>query len=445
MDPLMPGPLIVLGAGLAGLSAAHHLGGDREVFEKEAYLGGHCHTKSVDGFNFDEGAHVFFGTDECSQAFVREPLGSELVRREAEIWNNYGGRRYGRYPVQVNLHALPPELVTRCILDFVEASRQPEREVRSYREWCYACFGKTFADTFMLRYARKVWTVDPDELTTDWLGSRVGGRISRPSLEQVVRGAVDPNPQVLNYLTEFSYPEQGGFGRIVEPIASGVREAVRLGCGATRIESAARRITFADGSVREYGAAISTIPLPSLVRMTVDAPAEVRAAAEALMWTSVRCVNLGVARPHVGLGHWVYFYDHEIPFFRISFPHKLAARNAPAGHGSISCEIAYSSRKPIDDVDLVPRVVGALREVGILEASDRIVLEDQLDIPYAYVVFDFRRSEALRTIHGWMERVGLYPCGRFGEWGYHWSFDAIESGRRVAGRVAPLAGAMARP
>jgi hypothetical protein len=38
-----------------------------------------------------------------------------------------------------------------------------------------------------------------------------------------------------------------------------------------------------------------------------------------------------------------------------------------------------------------------------------------------------------------MERAGLVPCGRFGEWGYHWSFEAIESGKRAAARV--LAGA----
>jgi hypothetical protein len=63
------------------------------------------------------------------------------------------------------------------------------------------------------------------------------------------------------------------------------------------------------------------------------------------------------------------------------------------------------------------------------------VVEDQIDIPYAYVVFDFNRTASLATIHAWMESVKLYPCGRFGEWGYHWSFEAIESGQRVAAKV----------
>ena len=429
--------IIVLGAGLAGLSAAYHLGGDCEVFEKEDYLGGHCRTKRLDGFNFDEGAHVFFGKDDCSRQFVWDPLGAEMIPHHAEIWNNYGDQRIGRYPVQANANALPAELAARCVMDFIETTRQPEPEVRSYQDWCYASFGKTFADEFMLRYARKIWTVEPAEMNTEWLGSAVGGRVSRPSLEQVIRGAIDPHPQEFNYLTEFSYPAERGFGRILEPLAESVRH-VRLGCGVTSIETEARRIRFSDGTERNYAAAISTIPLPSLVRLAVDTPVEVRAAAERLMWTSIRCVNIGVARADVGPGHWVYFYDHEIPFFRVSFPSKFAPDNAPPGHSSISCEIAYSRRMPLNEDRLVERTVDALRRTGILRDSDRIIVEDQINIPYAYVVFDFDRAPSLRTIHGWMESVGLYPCGRFGEWGYHWSFEAIASGKRVAAQVTAL-------
>jgi protoporphyrinogen oxidase len=426
--------IIVLGAGFAGLSAAYHLGGDCEVFEKENHIGGHGRTKQVDGFNFDEGAHVFFGTDEISQKYVYDPIGKELFSFKAEIWNNYGDRSYGIYPVQANASALPAELATKCVLDFVNNAFEPEREVQTYEEWCYASFGKTFSDNFMLRYARKIWTVEPSEMNTEWLGSKVGGRISRPSLEQVLRGAIDREPQILNYLTEFNYPKEGGFERIISPIASEVKN-IHLGAGVTEIDSAARRITFADGEVRNYRAAISTVPLPNLVRLTIDAPEQVREAAEKLRWNSIKCVNLGIKREDVGPGHWVYFYDHDIPFFRVSFPSKFSPGNAPAGHGSISCEIAYSRHKPVNEENLVGRTVEALRATGILQETDEIVVEDVMDIPYAYVIYDFNRNESLEIIHNWMRSVGLYPCGRFGEWGYHWSFEAIESGQRVAAEV----------
>ena len=366
----MPERVIVLGAGLAGLSAAHLLEGHCVVFEKENAVGGHSRSHAVGGFLFDEGAHVFFGKGACADRFVLQPLGEEFAPQRAEIWNNYGEQRYGRYPVQVNAHALPPELATRCVLDFIAAAQQPGHPVRTYEEWCRASFGTTLSEEFMLRYARKIWTVEPSELNTDWLGSSAGGRISRPSLEQVVRGAVDSNPQALNYLTEFAYPKSGGFGRIVEPLAAGVRN-IRLGCAVKRIEAIARRITFADGSVRSYDAAITTIPLPALVRLIEDAPGDVRSAARRLRCTSVRCVNLGIARADIGPGHWCYFYDSEIPFFRISFPAKLSRGNAPAGCGSIQCEIAYSQAKSLNEVNLIPRVVDALRRTGILRDGRR--------------------------------------------------------------------------
>jgi len=435
----MAHPVIVLGAGMAGLAAARELGAACEVYEKELYVGGHCHTKRVNGFNFDEGAHVFFGKDDCSRRFVWEPLGDEMVAHTAEIWNNYGERRYGPYPVQVNAHALPPDLAVRSVMDFIEASGKPAPSVRTYEEWCHGSLGKTFAEKFLLRYARKFWTVDPSELTTDWLGSSVGGRITRPSIEQVIRGAIETTPQRVNYLTDFWYPVHGGFGRIVEPLASRVPN-VRLGCAVTRIESSERRLTFANGTVREYEAVVSTIPLPELVKVTIDAPIEVRYAADELMWTSIRCVNVGVARPNVGRGHWAYFYDEAVPFFRISFPSKYSPNNAPAGHSSISCEVSYSRRRPLSGGDLKGRVINALRSTGVIEETDHIVVEDEIDIPYAYVVYDSKRAQSVETIHSWMESVGLYPCGRFAEWGYHWSFEAIESGRRVAERVGQRLG-----
>lgn len=432
----MPQKIVVLGGGLAGLSAAYHLRRPCSIHEKEHGVGGHCRTKSVDGFSFDEGAHVFFGSDDCSREFILEPLASDLQPFDADIWNNYGDQTFGRYPVQANVHALPADLATKCIVDFVEKREYADDQIRTYEDWCYASFGRSFADHFMLRYARKVWTVEPNELTTDWLGSSVGRRISVIPLAQVIRGALPSSAQTINYLTRFFYPRSGGFARIVQPLAARVQqESLHLASGLVRVETRSRRMMFADGSEIDYDAAISTMPLPALVEAASDAPPEVQAAAGRLMWTSIRCVNIGVERTEVGPGHWCYFYDEAVPFFRVSFPSKFSPNNAPAGYSSISCEIAYSRRKPLDEEWLEERTLEALYATGVLNRSDRIVMVDQIDIPYAYVVFDFARRESVATIHRWMRDCGIFECGRFGEWGYLWSFEAIASGSRVAAEV----------
>ena len=54
--------IVILGGGLAGLSAAWHLqkkGSESLVFEKESEVGGLCRSKTKGGFNFDYDGHLF--------------------------------------------------------------------------------------------------------------------------------------------------------------------------------------------------------------------------------------------------------------------------------------------------------------------------------------------------------------------------------------------------
>lgn len=53
------GKVVILGAGLAGLSSAYHLDADYEIYEKESEVGGLCRSRSVNGFVFDYAVHGF--------------------------------------------------------------------------------------------------------------------------------------------------------------------------------------------------------------------------------------------------------------------------------------------------------------------------------------------------------------------------------------------------
>lgn len=432
----VPVHTLILGGGPAGLAAAAHLP-DALLYEANSYVGGHCRTKWAGAFGFDEGAHVFFGRDEDAQKFVLEPLRDSLHEREAEIWNCYEPGRLGRYPVQLNAHALAPEQAARCVADFAKASLAPVPGMpRTYADWCKAAFGEAFSDEFFFRYARKVWTVDPAELTTEWLGSAAGARIHRPDLLAVVRGAIDPQPQTANYLQRFWYPRDGGFEAILAPLVAAVAPSrLRLGRRLDRWNVRDRVMQFSDGTTVTFDRVISTIPLPALVECCDDVPGDVLDASRRLRWTSNRCVSFGVARGDVGPGDWCYYYAEDVPFFRSSVPSRFAGSNAPAGHSALTCEIAYSRWQPLDENGLEERVLASLRECGILRPEDRIVVADQTDAPFAYVIFDANRPAAVETIHAWLRDHRIEPAGRFGEWGYHWSFEAIGSGRRAAERV----------
>ena len=59
--------LVIIGAGVAGLSAAYHLQqrgfSNYQLFEKDSEVGGLCKSFVMDGFTFDYAAHILYTED----------------------------------------------------------------------------------------------------------------------------------------------------------------------------------------------------------------------------------------------------------------------------------------------------------------------------------------------------------------------------------------------
>jgi len=93
--------VVILGAGLSGLSAAYHLRENYEIFEKEEKVGGLCRSIKVDGFLFDYGPHILFPKDKYVSQFIKKLLGENLFiqSREAWIYHDFCDV-YTRFPFQ---------------------------------------------------------------------------------------------------------------------------------------------------------------------------------------------------------------------------------------------------------------------------------------------------------------------------------------------------------
>ena len=419
--------MIILGAGLAGLSAAYHLA-DSVVYEGSAVVGGHAKSNTKNGFTFDEGIHVLHTKNEYVLSLLDGPAHAGLASHEREAWIYHYGT-LTRYPFQANTYGLPLEVVKECLTGFIQ-NDFPNERFETYADWLYYQFGRGITDRFMIPYSIKFWGVHPRELTTEW----VSVRHPRPSLDEVISGALGDQKKGFGVNATFHYPQRGGFGAIGEALAEAVgRQRIRLGMRATRIDLAERKIEFNGGElVLPYRALISTIPLPDLVAITADLPAPIRAAADQLRATSILAVNLGIDRPNLTEKHWIYYPEEDYLFFRVSFPMNKAAGMAPAGTSSIAAEIAHGNGRSVDRSGVVPRVVEDLRRSGVLQSSDQVVFQDTIDIRYAYIIHDKQRKPAVRAIRAHFKEHEVYPCGRYGDWGYLWSDEAILSGRRTA-------------
>jgi UDP-galactopyranose mutase len=430
--------IVILGGGLAGLAAGYGLSAaDREyrIFEMEERAGGVARSVTQDGFVFDHGPHILFPRIERAKALIQQLLDGNLVERSREAWIYHHSQQvFTRFPFQHHLHGLAPEVVKDCLLGamqaFIDTSTRGDDAPppANYRQWMEESFGSGITRHLMGPYARKIWTVDPSEMSYSWISDRV----PVPEMEQIIAGAVSSVEDRFGFNPEFMYPREGGIESLSLGFLPAVEHNLETGMRATRIDPAGRTVTFADGRTVGFRRLVYTLPLPELVRLVDDLPHDVRRAIEGLKHNSILCVNLGIDRPAISDKHWIYFYEDRFPFHRISFPMNLSAETTPPGMSSISTEVAYSDWRPLDKATIIEKTVTALHEAGILQQGDRVVTDGVLDIHYAYIIYDLEREAHLEVIYRYLRDHDIEPCGRFGRWEYLNMDRTIESGLSTA-------------
>jgi protoporphyrinogen oxidase len=424
--------IVILGTGMAGFGAAYRLrrvGITPMMYDKNGYYGGHTTSFRYDtNFTFDVGPHISFTKDPRIQDLFADSVDQQYQTVQISL-NNYWRGYWPRHPVQLHLHGLPEDVIVKVIEDFVAERQGPERQVRNYADWLLSSFGRSFAELFPMQYTRKYHLTSADNMSTDWLGPR----IYRPSLEEVLRGAISPSSPNIHYITHFRYPTHGGFVSYLKkfvPLGN-----LKLNHELVSVDPGSRQLRFSNGFVTHYGALISSIPLPDLVPMIKGTPPDVLDASRRLACSMCVLVNVGVNREDLSAAHMTYFYDGDICFTRLNFPHMLSPNNVPAGTGSIQAEVYFSEKyRPFTGApdDLIQPVIGDLRRCGILRDDDRILCTKAMLLRYANIIFDLDRAAALEIVHGYLNDLDIAYCGRYGDWGYLWTDESFKSGELAA-------------
>jgi len=427
--------VVILGSGMGGFGAAYKLhqeGVTPTMYDKNGYHGGHTASFRHDtGFIFDLGPHISFTKDTRIQDLFADSVDQMYETMQVNL-NNYWRGYWPQHPVQQHLHGLPQDVIVKVINDFVEEQQKPDGPINNYADWLLASFGRTFAELFPMQYTRKYHLTTAENMSTDWLGPR----IYRPSLEEVLRGALSASTPTVHYITHFRYPTQGGFISYLKkfvPLGN-----LRLNHELISIDPRAHELRFSNGTVGNYDTLVSSVPLPDLVRMIQGTPQYVLDAAARLACSTCVLVNVGVDREDLSNHHLTYIYDEDICFTRLSFPHMFSPNNAPAGTGSIQAEVYFSDKyKPLTGKaeDWIEPVIKDLRRMGLLRDKDRVVHRDAKLLRYANIIFDLERAEALKTVHAYLDDLGIAYCGRYGDWGYLWTDESFKSGEKAAERA----------
>jgi protoporphyrinogen oxidase len=434
-------PVLILGGGLAGLSTAVFLQRPWLLVEREARLGGKTRTDVLHGgFHFDATGHWLHLREPSMKALVTErwlPEGWVSISRRAAVFSR---GVFTRFPYQVNTYGLPPEVVAENLLGFIDATLGEggralrEREPANFEEFILRSVGEGFARNFMVPYNTKLWTVPPRELSAAWCGRFV----PKPTLREVVDGALGMGGDQLGYNATFLYPRAGGIEALPRALAATAKGG-RLSPGTTpeALDWKKRTARLSTGETVRFSALVSTIELPQLVTLLGQGPAgipeEVRVAASRLRSFTVTYVRVGVRGPNRQPWHWVYLPGPEFQTYRIGSPSAVYPALAPAGTASFYVEYSHHGERTraACEAAAVEDLLGA----QMIHAREDVLFAEAEEIPHAYVIYDDAYGPARKTVVDFLDGAAIHLAGRYGQWEYSSMEDALLSGRATAAKL----------
>jgi protoporphyrinogen oxidase len=425
-------PVVVIGAGPAGLTAALHLvdhGRDVLVVESTESVGGISQTVERQGWRFDIGGHRFFTKVAAVEAVWHRLLDDHdfLVRpRLSRI--HYNGKFFD-YPLNArnalkNLGVVDAAL---CVGSYVWAHVRPPRDRGNFEGWVQARFGRRLYSKFFKTYTEKVWGLPATSIQADWAAQR----IKNLSLGRAVLHAVIPQRrrgnQITSLIEQFHYPRLGP-GMMWEACRKAVVERggrVRLGHEVVALhhrDSHVESVTVSSDRRRETvgcEAVISSMPIGELVERMVPAPpAEVLEAARGLHHRDFLTVAL-VVPEHAGFpDNWIYIHSPDVRVGRIQNFGRWSPDMVRPGWTCLGLEYFVHEGDEtwsMHDADLIEL---ARRELAHLDIVDANLVEQGyvVRIPKAYPVYDESYAERIQVLRRWLEQhaVNVQPVGRNG-------------------------------
>jgi protoporphyrinogen oxidase len=428
MDVIDQKPVVILGAGLTGLSAAYHFEKNNffnfSIFEQEKKPGGLARSISHEGFTFDFTGHLIH----CNNPYFKKFLNNILPERRNITRHSFAfsHNTFMPYPFQANFQNLPTQVVIECLLGFARRNHQ-RKNITTFREWVLKYFGAGLGKHFFFPYNSKLMQRSVDKITPSW----VGRFVPKTTMIDMINGA-----QNLGYNSSFDYPKQGGIETLVKALKKNIDTKIQTNHKAISIDIKRKKIIFENGKTVKYSKLITTIPLNNLLKI-IHEPAQLnlRKNRRHLFCTSVINFNIGYKLKNNDKKHWVYHPEKKYDFYRVGFWHNIAPQLVKNGCGALYGEISYekNKEKTIPEKKIRRAIEQTTKIYGI--KKNEIVTEKILHLENAYVIYDAWREKNLPLIHEALERQSIFSIGRYGAWKYSSMQEAILDGKKIAHQI----------
>jgi len=433
-------PVAVIGAGLAGLTAADYLR-ERQVpfvlFEAGKEIAGLARSfKDDEGFSYDFGAH--FVTNRLADAIG---VGDECltVKRYGErVWLD--GKTYA-YPFGLMM-------IPRMTLSGIKTKLSGNgKHPKSAADWFRNAFGSALADEVALPLI-EAWSGAKANDLSAAVGESLPGSIAK-TLYLKAASIITRRAVACGYSRELNesagvyhvYPK-AGVSTLCEKLASGLNGQLKLESPVEEIivENEGVTAVRSNGNLHEVSAVISTAPANILAKLVsgtnaLDQISQFRF--RPMIFVNLKLKGRGLLSDTV-----LWFPEERFPFFRLTEATLSMPWLAPEGHTIITIDIGAEKTDPVWNLaneQLVETCLDSMTEV-VPDIRDRYIGHNILKTGISYPVYLNEYEEARKDFERSTNIPNLLSIGRNGEFSHIFMEDVyFRTRNKVAELVVNLA------
>ncbi|MBR4591753.1 MAG: hypothetical protein IKO35_00915, partial [Elusimicrobiaceae bacterium] len=273
-------------------------------------------------------------------------------------------------------------------------------------------------------YNTKLWGCSPRQLTSEWCGPFV----PTPSIQEIRQSANQKPTHRVGYNAYFYYPKIGGCGALVKAFSQKISN-LQTGAAVTQVDLTHKTVR-ANGKTISFDYLINTLPLALFLRLLKNTPA-LTAQADKLRWQSVTVYQIALQGRRPAFS-WIYCPDKKDPFYRVGMQSAFASSNAPAGCYSLYVELPGIIKPSRQQENHIRQ---ALLQKSIIHDTDKKLFSFWQSIPYAYVLYDKKRTPTVLRIQKTLEKYHCFCTGRYGLWEYGFMESALLQGKELAQKL----------
>ncbi len=434
---MLQSDVLIIGAGVSGLIAGIELAKNGKsviILEKHSCVGGQCKTeiltKNNDTYRFDYGGHRFITNNEKLLNFIEDILGDDLLiaKRKSVILHK---NRVYEYPLNIKnlLKVAPFKLLFASFIDSVKIILNiSKQDNTNFETWISSRFGKTLYNNFFAPFSKKLWGIEPKNLSSHWADQR----ISLLDLKDVMKKLFFKNKKtVRTYASTYRYPKYG-FGTLplkMEKIFKDLGGKIITNEEVNKFTFDNKTIQLVHTNTQTYKAKdiISTMPLNEMsLKLGFNS---------GLKFRSLRflclCLNIEDFSPNT----WQYVSDYDLLPTRIQEPKRRSNYMSPKGKSSIMLEIPCNKDDNIWNMkeDKLLEIVKKDLKRLKFDIEDKIIDYFSFSTEHAYTLMDINYSEKREQTINYLNKFdNLIMAGRQGTFRYIFLDTAMETGLMAA-------------